>query len=300
MRRRRTRIIKIGFLILLIVFIVNICGVIITRISTNQEDSRETITAEEPKQEESPEEEPTKEESVKEESQKEEPAAEKVEPSEPVATTPVVATKKSTIYLTFDDGPGAYTNQLLDILKKYKIKATFFVTGAGSDDLIKREYEEGHAIGLHTLSHNYSYIYSSVDNFFADLYGVQNRVKNITGYTSYLMRFPGGSSNTVSRRHDKGQHIMTKLVAEVQNRGFTYFDWNISSGDADKATNSEAVYQNVVSRIREDKDSVILQHDIKGFSVGAVERIINWGLENGYTFDKLSANSYTAHHAVNN
>lgn len=142
--RRRNRKIRIGFLILLIVFIVNICGVIITRISTNQEDSRETIATEETKQEESSEEEPqkeepVKEESVKEEPQKEEPVAEKAEQPEPVATTPVVATKKSTIYLTFDDGPGAYTNQLLDILKKYQIKATFFVTGAGSDDLIKRE-----------------------------------------------------------------------------------------------------------------------------------------------------------------
>ncbi len=289
---RRSRKPRIIVFVLILTFVINICIVGIIRNSTSQETQQQVNTA---AIEESATVEETQKTPENNEPQPEQPIETPAEPTVPAAPTP-----KGTIYLTFDDGPSAYTNELLDILKKYNIKATFFVTGAGSDGLIKREYEEGHAIGLHTLSHNYSYIYSSVDNFFADLYGVQNRVKNITGYTSYLMRFPGGSSNTVSRRYDKGQRIMTKLAAEVQNRGFTYFDWNVSSGDADGATNSETVYQNVVSRIREDKDSVILQHDIKGFSVGAVERIINWGLENGYTFDKLSANSYAAHHSINN
>ena len=204
------------------------------------------------------------------------------------------------IYLTFDDGPGAYTAELLDILKKYNVKATFFVTGAGNDALLTREYNEGHAIGLHTYSHDYSYVYTSVDNFFTDLYKVQARVKNATGYTSYLMRFPGGSSNTVSARYDGGQRIMTKLTNEVTARGFTYFDWNVTSGDAGGTTDSTAVYQNVINRVIRDGSSVVLQHDIKGFSVAAVERIIQWGLANGYTFKKLDATSFTAHHGINN
>lgn len=204
------------------------------------------------------------------------------------------------IYLTFDDGPGAYTAELLDILKKYNVKATFFVTGAGNDALLTREYNEGHAIGLHTYSHDYSYVYTSVDNFFADLYKVQARVKNATGYTSYLMRFPGGSSNTVSARYDGGQRIMTKLTNEVTARGFTYFDWNVTSGDAGGTTDSTTVYQNVINRVIRDGSSVVLQHDIKGFSVAAVERIIQWGLANGYTFKKLDATSFTAHHGINN
>ena len=205
-----------------------------------------------------------------------------------------------TIYLTFDDGPGAHTARLLDILKKYNVKVTFFVTGAGDDALIAREYNEGHAVGLHTFSHNYAYVYSSINNFFADLYKIQTRVKNITGHTSYLMRFPGGSSNTVSARYDGGTRIMSKLTREVENRGFVYFDWNITSGDAGGATNSTTVYQNVVNRIKEGGNSVVLQHDIKGFSVDAVERIIKWGLNNGYTFKKLDMDSPTAHHGVNN
>ena len=205
-----------------------------------------------------------------------------------------------TIYLTFDDGPGIYTNDLLDILAKYDVKATFFVTGAGDDETILREFKEGHAIGLHTISHSYAHIYSSVENFFDDLYAVQDRVRGITGYTSQIMRFPGGSSNTVSRRYDGGGRIMSTLVSEVENRGFTYFDWNVTSGDAGGATSAEEVGDNVIDRLIEYGESVVLQHDVKGFSVDAVERIIQYGLENGYEFKKLSADSFTAHHGVNN
>lgn len=212
----------------------------------------------------------------------------------------VLSRNTGVIYLTFDDGPSAYTAELLDVLAKYNVKATFFVTNAGSDEMIAREYNEGHAIGLHSCTHDYSYIYTSVDNFFSDLYCVQNRVKNITGYTSYLMRFPGGSSNLVSSRYDGGTRIMSTLVREVEARGFTYFDWNITSGDAGGTTSSDGVYRNVINQVYRDGKSVVLQHDIKSFSVAAVERIIQWGLANGFTFDKLSADSFTAHHGVNN
>ena len=220
--------------------------------------------------------------------------------SEKTRTVNVIPKYHGTIYLTFDDGPGAYTNALLDILKKYNVKATFFVTGGGDDAVIKRAYDEGHTIGLHSTTHNYSYIYQNTDNFFADLYGVQNRVKKITGHTSMLMRFPGGSSNTVSRRYDGGQRIMTKLAAEVTNRGFTYFDWNVSSGDAGDVYTTQAVFERVVYALVEYGDSVVLQHDVKDFSVDAVEKIIEFGLNNGYEFKPLDASSPTAHHRINN
>ena len=215
-------------------------------------------------------------------------------------TINVIPENHGTVYLTFDDGPGDYTAELLDVLKKYNVKATFFVTGRGSDEMILREYQEGHTIGLHTSSHDYSYIYQNMDTFFEDLSSVQERVKNITGYTSYLMRFPGGSSNTVSRRYDGGAHIMSQLVGEVESRGFTYFDWNISSGDAASGCSPVYVFENVAFGLKEYGDSVVLQHDIKGFSVAAVEQIIQYGLSNGYKFAALDASSFTAHHGVNN
>ena len=217
-----------------------------------------------------------------------------------VTRTVKVIEPTGTIYLTFDDGPGDHTARLLDILKKYGVKVTFFVTGYGDDDLILREYNEGHTVALHTYSHDYSYVYSSVNNYFDDLQRIQDRVKNITGTAPTLIRFPGGSSNLVSTRYDGGSHIMSTLVTEVGNRGFTYFDWNISSGDAGQTTSSDIVYENVVNALKEGGSSVVLQHDIKDFSVDAVERIIQYGLDHGYVFSPLDANSFTAHHGVNN
>ena len=93
---------------------------------------------------------------------------------------------------------------------------------------------------------------------------------------------------------------MSKLVKSVQEKGFTYFDWNVSSGDAGGATTSDAVFNNVVNALKNGGSSVVLQHDIKGFSVDAVERIIQYALNRGYTFAPLTASSFTAHHGVNN
>ena len=203
------------------------------------------------------------------------------------------------VYLTFDDGPSIYTEELLDILKKYNVKATFFVTSNGSDSTILREYNEGHTVALHSNTHEYSYIYSSIDNYFTDLYAVQNRVKNITGESPNLIRFPGGSSNSVSTNYDGGIKIMSKLTEEVENKGFQYFDWNVSSGDAGDASTSDEVYYNVINNLSGGY-SIVLQHDTKKFSIDAVERIIQYGLANGYVFKPLSSYSPKAHHRIYN
>lgn len=205
-----------------------------------------------------------------------------------------------TIYLTFDDGPkSGTTDVILDILKEEGVKATFFVTNSGPDELIKREYDEGHSIALHTASHNYSYVYSSVDNYFSDLMTVSNRVKNITGYESKLIRFPGGSSNTVSRKYSEG--IMSTLVNEVQNRGFRYYDWNLSSGDAEAGGHTgEEIFNNVKSRLRKDRVNMVLMHDIKPYTRDALRKIIQYGKENGYTFDKIDVTTEMVTQRVNN
>lgn len=210
-----------------------------------------------------------------------------------------IANAKGIVYLTFDDGPGPYTARLLDILKAKDVKATFFVTGSGDDELIKREYDEGHTVGLHTFTHRYNIIYTSVDAYFNDLNQVAARVKNITGEDAKLIRFPGGSSNTVSARYDGGSRIMSTLATEVQNRDYQYFDWNISSGDAGGATTADAVFVNVAAHLKEGAN-VVLQHDIKSYSVDAVERIIDHALANGYIFMPLRADSPTVHHGINN
>ena len=208
--------------------------------------------------------------------------------------------KNGVIYLTFDDGPQeGTTNVILDILKEEGVQATFFVTCKGPDYLIKREYDEGHTVALHTCSHDYAGIYSSDDAFFNDLYTVQNRVKNITGYESKITRFPGGSSNTVSRRYSSG--IMSRLTKEVQNRGFRYYDWNLSSGDAAGGSpTSDQIYNNVVNSLNKNRANMVLMHDIKTYTRDALRRIIKYGKDNGYRFEKITMDTDMITQRVNN
>lgn len=206
---------------------------------------------------------------------------------------------KGIIYLTFDDGPKeGTTNVILDILKEENVKATFFVTNSGPDSLIKREYNEGHTVGLHTATHNYSTVYSSVNNYYNDLLQVQNRVKRITGYESKIIRFPGGSSNTISKKYSKG--IMTTLTKDVVNKGYHYFDWNVDSDDAGGARNSKTVYNNVVKNLSKNRANVILMHDIKPQTRDALKSIIQFGKNNGYSFDKITMSTPMVTHGVNN
>lgn len=208
--------------------------------------------------------------------------------------------KANIIYLTFDDGPTKLTEDILDILKEENVLATFFVIGTGSDETIKRAALEGHAIGVHSYSHKYSEIYSSEESFFQDFDRIKNRIKNITGKEYYISRFPGGSSNTVSR-FNKG--IMSKLALEVQNRGYEYFDWNISSGDASgKAISSDKIVKNITSQLRKSRSNVVLMHDSgsKYSTRDALKRIIKFGKDNGYVFKALEYDSYPAHHNILN
>jgi len=202
------------------------------------------------------------------------------------------------IYLTFDDGPGPFTDELLYLLDYYDVKATFFVTDSGYDHLLKQIVEEGHSIGIHTMTHDYAEIYASPEAFFADLYGMQAVIQEATGVKTTLMRFPGGGSNLVSRRFYPG--LMTLLTEAVQDAGFQYFDWNVDSKDAGGASEDYEVSENVIEGIQRERISVVLQHDIHPFSVNAVEAIILWGLDNGYTFLPMEPSSPGCHHPVYN
>lgn len=201
------------------------------------------------------------------------------------------------IYLTFDDGPGPYTDRLLDVLDKYGVKATFFVVDTGYDAVMKRIVDSGHSIGIHTVSHDYEAIYAGVDAYFEDLYGMQEIIYENTGVRTHLLRFPGGSSNTISCFNEG---IMTTLTQAVRDAGFRYFDWNVDSNDAGGAKKTETVVENVTKGIARQRLSVVLQHDIHEFSVEAVEKIIRWGLDQGYQFLPLEMDSPEFRHGVNN
>lgn len=210
--------------------------------------------------------------------------------------------EKGVIYLTFDDGPSsAITPKILDILKEKKVPATFFILNYSdaNEYLVKREVAEGHTVAIHGYSHNYKEIYQSVDAYMQNITMLQDKIRNSTGYNATITRFPGGSSNTVSRFNPG---IMTTLTEEVINRGYKYFDWNISSGDAGGARTSEDVYNNVTSHLSKSRMNVVLMHDFSGNTktLNALEAIIDYGIENGYTFARITENTPMVTHSVNN
>ena len=205
------------------------------------------------------------------------------------------------IYLTFDDGPSEHTTQLLDILDRYGVKATFFVVYAGNAPVLKRMAEAGHTVAIHSATHNYAKIYSSKEAYWNDLYITQQKIEAATGIHSMMVRFPGGSSNTVSKQYTPG--IMTELTQELGDKGFRYFDWHVDSKDAAGAKTRDEIYYNVVSGIAQRKNAkstVVLQHDITARSVEAAEMIIQWGIANGYRFQALTMESPGCHHGVRN
>lgn len=225
------------------------------------------------------------------------------------ATTKRSATKKSTgtvssgskvIYLTFDDGPYQYTEKLLGVLEKYDVKATFFVTNAypGYQDLIGKEYRAGHGVAVHTYSHDYSKVYASDAAYWADFEKMNDIVEKQTGQRSIMFRFPGGSSNAVSRKYSTG--IMSRLVKQSREKGLVYYDWNVTSGDAGETTSSEQVYKNIIHGVQQQDRSIVLCHDVKSYTVNAMDKTIAWCLDHGYSFRVLTPNGYTVHHGVNN
>ncbi len=217
----------------------------------------------------------------------------------PVEMPEIVMPPEKTVYLTFDDGPCGNTEKLLDVLKKYDAKATFFVIGNKKrTDLIRRAYEEGHSIGVHTYTHVYKTLYKNEQAFFEDFLKTQEVIREATGSYTRIFRFPGGSGNTVSRVN-KG--IMTRLTKIMEDMGYRYFDWNVSGGDSESGSTTESVKKRVINGLKNHTDYVIvLQHDIHLQSVRAVESILKWGVEHGYTFRALDLTSPEVHSNVQN
>lgn len=203
-----------------------------------------------------------------------------------------------TVYLTFDDGPSRYTPEILDILDKYGVKATFFVINGRYNSTMKDIVDRGHQIGLHTYSHDYKKIYSSDAAYFADLQKIHDVVLEETGVDASIIRFPGGSSNTVSRNYSKG--IMSRITKAVGEKGYVYFDWNCSNGDADGA-NTVQKQLNYCSQFPKSASRVIvLMHDTKKTTLEALPQIIEYYQSCGMTFDVLTPFTKPIHHNVLN
>lgn len=206
------------------------------------------------------------------------------------------------VYLTFDDGPNRYsTPKILDILKKNDVRATFFeLKPAKKDfDLTERILTEGHTLAIHGYKHKYEEIYVSEETYHENVDKLRNLFFQKFGVWCTLTRFPGGSSNMVSS-YNPG--IMTKLSKKLDGWGYHYFDWNVSSGDAGGAKNSQDVLRNFKNEISDQRANVVLMHDFykNDKTIGALDRVIKYGKKKGYTFLPLTASTEEVHHKVNN
>lgn len=196
---------------------------------------------------------------------------------------------EKTIYLTFDDGPSDNTLLILSILDKYNIKGTFFMTGAETDAqkaVMKTVSDGGHAIGMHSFSHNYKQVYESVDSYLGDMDAIYKNILGATGAAPTIFRFPGGSINNYNR------FIYKQLIAETTRRGFVYYDWDVSGEDAKDGADWTSIYKNVMGGVKKlgDKSAIVLLHDAsdKDRTVTVVEDLVLELLDSGYTFDKLT------------
>ena len=206
------------------------------------------------------------------------------------APAPYAATerKENTVYLTFDDGPSYCTDDVLDILAQKGVKATFFVVGQSREENLQRMrriVEEGHAIGMHAFYHDYSSLYDSVESYLSDMYAIFCQIKEVTGVTPTIFRFPGGSINGYN------SDLYQELIAEMVRRGFVPHDWNVSSEDASGSrVSSSHIINCVVGGVSGRSRSIVLFHDGggKNSTVNALPQIIDSLQERGFRLEALT------------
>ena len=190
--------------------------------------------------------------------------------------------------LTFDDGPSANTDRVLEILDRYGIKATFFVVGnsaatAAGQERMKQIVAAGHTIAMHSWSHSYKTVYASVESFLEEFNSLYQWIYEVTGVYPSVYRFPGGSING----YDRG--VYQEIIAEMTRRGFVYFDWNASAQDATAKPRPAAdIAADCLKGVGRDL-VVVLAHDsgARGTTVDALPAVIEGYQRAGYTFSAL-------------
>ena len=201
------------------------------------------------------------------------------------------------VYLTFDDGPSTFTGELLDVLAEYNVKATFFVVYNDREDVqqyYNRIVNEGHSIGMHSYSHVYEQVYASEENFASDVESIHDFIYQKTGVDCRLYRFPGGSSNQVSKVD------MQSLIAYLKEAGIVYYDWNSLSGDAvDSSLTPEQLNDNILGYVRANAgDSVVLMHDLQNnhATIEALPDLIRTLKEEGYEICPITSDTRPIQH----
>ncbi|MCR5482343.1 MAG: polysaccharide deacetylase [Clostridia bacterium] len=192
-----------------------------------------------------------------------------------------------TVYLTFDDGPSAVTERILDVLDRYGVKATFFTQGQADENnlkIMKRAAEEGHAIGVHTYTHDYLTIFANPEAFFSDFNLEYQQIYETTGVRPEICRFPGGTVNKYS------ELCRTQICAELLRRGFSYYDWNATAVSSSRGSSVDDIVKNGIDTGADRNRIIMLLHDSahETNTPQAVEELIEYYQGKGYSFAKLT------------
>lgn len=197
-----------------------------------------------------------------------------------------------TAYLTFDDGPSANTGKILDILRRYGVKATFFVVGRESEEavrLYRRIVEDGHQLGNHTYSHDYRTIYSSADAYLADTEKLNRLLEETAGIRPKIVRFPAGSNHRLGGAK-RDRTLMPAIIRRLEREGYRYYDWNVSSTDAAQAVQpKDEIVGAVLDSSQDKRQAVIIMHDanVKTTTVEALPEVIRGLRAQGFRFKTL-------------
>ena len=209
----------------------------------------------------------------------------------------VHADEKKIIYLTFDDGPaGKVTKDILDILKKDSVPATFFLIGnqiKGQENLIKRMYDEGHSLGLHSMSHKKNCLYASNESFLKEMLDTQETINSIVGFKPTILRFPFGCNNNYYK-------ISKSMVNLLHENNLKIYDWNTDSGDGANPNANPGVF---IKNSRNNKDNVLLLMHCAYMSTNSVKAlpdIIKYYKDNGYEFKVIDENTPEEFHFMKN
>lgn len=214
-------------------------------------------------------------------------------------STAKVATWPQKVYLTFDDGPSVNTEKILDILDEYGVKGNFFVVGTDNPELqkmYKRIVDEGHVLCMHSYSHKYNEIYSSVEAFTEDFDRIYSLLYDVTGIKPKYYRFPGGSSNSVSKIP------MKEFIKVLDEKGVRYFDWNVVAGDAtNPMLPADQIIENSLCDLNEYEEAMILFHDLsnKTSTVEALPSIIEAIQASGIPIETIDDNTINIQHYTN-
>jgi len=192
------------------------------------------------------------------------------------------------VYLTFDDGPTyVVTAKLLDVLKKQNVKATFFVVGKeieGKESILKRIYNEGHSIGLHTYSHNFKKIYKSTNDFINEMTKTSDKIEQVIGFAPKIIRFPGGSS----------KRLNSFTLQAIHNKNFKVFDWNVNIYDGINPNLSVAqlIKNSKINKGKNDVAIVLMHCNFNNKNtIKALPEIIKYYLDSGYIFKVITENT---------